>query len=109
MRGRSIPARFVLVLYAAVELLSPLPGFHRHANEIGVELAGPSRLSSRSDSPGNAPACSACAILGMSALVASGSAGAISTAVSPESVPMAVADPLLPVFSTRRGRAPPVS
>jgi hypothetical protein len=94
-----------MAVFAAVELLSPLPAFHRHANEAeGVVRAQIRPAGSLAKSN---PNCPACAILGMSALASFGPAARISSTSVPAVARCSVTSPFRAPHSIDRDRAPP--
>ena len=114
MLRRSLRTTLILCGFLAGELLSPLPRFHSHANELANLLTAPGAPAvwngypglSRSPSSGECPAC---AIFGLSALTSFGPAALVSGAPARAVAPFSISRPIAVQRSTERGRAPPSS
>jgi hypothetical protein len=109
-RSRRVSGILVVILFAAVELLSPLPAFHRHSNEIGSAAPSSIRMASGVVSSGSGhPTCPACAIFGLSALAPFGTGPTVSAATAARVRALVLVFPISFDHRVDRGRAPPLS
>ena len=108
---RNFVAAGAALIFAAVELLSPVPEFHRHTNELGLaQAAGPAGfvrdLPSRDSGSRDCPAC---AISGMSALAVLAATSLERPARKVDALTERTADPAVLFAPAFDGRAPPLT
>ena len=111
---RTFLTLLALAGFLASELVSPLPRFHRHANELADLLTaphGPAAWQGPPAPPRNSSSgeCPACATFGLSALTSFSPAAVVSGASVRAVTLFSVSFPVAVQHSIDRGRAPPSS
>src|SRR5258708_32967238 len=111
---RSLRTTLVLCGFLAGEILSPLPRFHSHSNELANLLTAPGAPAAWNGSPElsrnpSSGECRACAIFGLSALTSFGPATLVSGAPARAVALFSISLPIAVQHSTERGRAPAAS
>ena len=99
----------LLTVFAAVEILSPLPAFHSCTAVAGPERSAPRFADGRDRAAPRTRSCGACAVLDLSALASLSPAATVSLAPLAGAAAAPRPGILAVDHSVERGRAPPLS